>query len=851
MKRIVTLLLCIVLLAVGVNAAFEKVNTYSNNFSDVTEQNWFYENVKTAYELGFMNGKAEGQFDPSGNVTVAEGITMASRLHAIYNNSQVTEDSVVVNEYVIAFDEPDKNITTKRATGKYENGIFVVQPDKPNDRGAYDAQMHVANLELDSRLYNRVVIRMRFEELPNPDPSKPRNKDFEFFFKTNTSPAFSGDKQINKVIAEVAPNPSEWFEIVIEGGEHEKWTDNITGIRFDPSNNNGIYYIDSITFSKTSSKANAKWYDMYVNYAIDRKIMAKDAFGAEDFTRNITRAEMCDLLAGALPEDYFTAINDVKGIPDVLRDAKNADIYLMLYRAGILLGSDEKGTFNAQSDIKRSEVAAIINRAALPENRVKGTIAADWAQQGNEYDLEFDNESYLTDLTYEAETLELKNGAVVLKAKERPTSVVKYDPKITVKDINVDATLYSKLKVRMKVEFLGEVTSTRYDFYFMTEGDEKFTEAKSMHQDFVEFSYIDPAGWYVMEVDLRNHGEWKGNVTSFRFDPANTNGIYTIDYIRLAQGDPLHGASHEMLLSKGYTATKLLQDADFENGFYVSEVEQKKVDLETRKWQDYSAENAPAPSWRIGPWWTKHDLWENRDTTTDKYTLKDTYGINTITYNPESKSITMRLDATKVYNGAPHDENFKWWPHLLLDQGIGTTPVDVEKNRVSDNRMFAEFDIRLLDFKNTTNTEGKNNCAFLIYFYLRTDKVPGKFIYFGLRTFNGLGAYNITTPGWSPDTAAGIYMYGIQQATVFGNIQNSFNPEKGVAAVSDEWKHVRLDVTHHVDRCVEWANRDNIFGVQITKDDLYWAGVNIGYEIHGNYDCTFEFKNLNMVSYSK
>ena len=68
MKKILLALLVAVILCTGVSAAFEKVNTYNNNFSDVTEQNWFYENVKTAYELGFMNGKSEGKFDPNGKI---------------------------------------------------------------------------------------------------------------------------------------------------------------------------------------------------------------------------------------------------------------------------------------------------------------------------------------------------------------------------------------------------------------------------------------------------------------------------------------------------------------------------------------------------------------------------------------------------------------------------------------------------------------------------------------------------------------------------------------------------------------------------------------------------------------
>ena len=91
MKKLLVLLMAALMLAMGANAAFEKVNTYENNFNDVADTAWYAENVKTAYELGFMNGKSEGKFDPDGNVTIIEGITLASRLHAAYNGTEVTK----------------------------------------------------------------------------------------------------------------------------------------------------------------------------------------------------------------------------------------------------------------------------------------------------------------------------------------------------------------------------------------------------------------------------------------------------------------------------------------------------------------------------------------------------------------------------------------------------------------------------------------------------------------------------------------------------------------------------------------------------------------------------------------
>ncbi len=199
-------------LACAVNgAAFQKTNEYkSGHFTDVPENAWYAGEVKSAYELGFMNGKSDSEFVPAGSVTVAEGITMASRVHAIYNG---------------------------------------------------------------------------------------------------------------KTIAEV------------QGGQ---------------------------------------WYDMYVKYALENGMITEKLF--DTYTRNITRAEMAYLFASSLPDEYFTAVNDVKFIPDVNNTSYYADELVMLYKAGVVMGSDDYGSFNPDSDIKRSESAAIINRVAIPENRQKGTL---------------------------------------------------------------------------------------------------------------------------------------------------------------------------------------------------------------------------------------------------------------------------------------------------------------------------------------------------------------------------------------------------------------------------------------------------------------------------------------------
>ena len=67
-------------------AGFAKTNTYTPGmFNDVPASEWYASSVSSSYELGFMKGTADGVFSPEGNMTVAEAITIAARVHDAYN----------------------------------------------------------------------------------------------------------------------------------------------------------------------------------------------------------------------------------------------------------------------------------------------------------------------------------------------------------------------------------------------------------------------------------------------------------------------------------------------------------------------------------------------------------------------------------------------------------------------------------------------------------------------------------------------------------------------------------------------------------------------------------------------
>ena len=75
------LICCVCLLCFA--RALEKTAVFpEGGFADVSPEAWYAETVKTAYEFGLMKGVSDDLFAPDDRVTVAEAVTMASRLHA-------------------------------------------------------------------------------------------------------------------------------------------------------------------------------------------------------------------------------------------------------------------------------------------------------------------------------------------------------------------------------------------------------------------------------------------------------------------------------------------------------------------------------------------------------------------------------------------------------------------------------------------------------------------------------------------------------------------------------------------------------------------------------------------------
>ena len=116
MKKLLTLLLSLLIIASMFPSAmaeeptldnFQTQREYKDQFTDVKASDWFYSVVKLGYEISLIDGTSETSYTPGSNVTLAEILTLASRLNSIFNTGEAsfTQGSPWYQVYVDYADE--------------------------------------------------------------------------------------------------------------------------------------------------------------------------------------------------------------------------------------------------------------------------------------------------------------------------------------------------------------------------------------------------------------------------------------------------------------------------------------------------------------------------------------------------------------------------------------------------------------------------------------------------------------------------------------------------------------------------------------------------------------------------
>ena len=128
----------------------------------------------------------------------------------------------------------------------------------------------------------------------------------------------------------------------------------------------------------TLTNGSPDWWSSYAAYAREKGIIDREY----DWDSFATRAGYVEIFAKALPDEALKEKNHIVDgyIPDVGISHPQAPAIYKLYRAGILTGMDEIGSFEAKSNIRRSEISAILNRMMNENARKELTMGPEIKQ---------------------------------------------------------------------------------------------------------------------------------------------------------------------------------------------------------------------------------------------------------------------------------------------------------------------------------------------------------------------------------------------------------------------------------------------------------------------------------------
>ena len=182
-------------------------------------------------------------------------------------------------------------------------------------------------------------------------------------------------------------SPDQWYYRYVEIADKNDLIDGKTPTEYVPDDDitlaeciklaacmHQLYREKEVTL--TNGADGEKWYAPYIRYAKDNRLILRDKnsrnYTEDELNSPVSRAEYVNIFGYTMPGEGWEYINDVPmgSLPDVPEDHPYAANIYKMYTAGILNGSDTKGTFHPDDPVSRSETAAILVRLLDDRYRV-------------------------------------------------------------------------------------------------------------------------------------------------------------------------------------------------------------------------------------------------------------------------------------------------------------------------------------------------------------------------------------------------------------------------------------------------------------------------------------------------
>ena len=379
--------------------------TYTEGiFSDIEPTDWFYNDVISIYEYGFITGEGNSLFNPQQEMSLASIIALACRIRAAYDQETAPQNGQDIwystyVEYALAkgiilpgeFTERyNENATRAEAAHILANTLpeseltainnILALPDVPSNFVYFDDILALYNAGIltgsdnNSNFYpsenikrtDVIVLTSRLI-----DAQKRKTTEIETPAVIQ-SKLISDNFTIKNIYADgvfTDISSADWYYDDIVRVYEYGLASGMGANLFMPQNEISVASVIALAcrinacyFDKTPPQnGDNVWYLPYIEYAIGAGIITADDFSGS-YTENATRAEVAYILYNALPQEAFSAINSVTYIPDTDSDNKYYEAILALYNSGIVTGKNDYGDFYPDITINRAEVMTMLRR---------------------------------------------------------------------------------------------------------------------------------------------------------------------------------------------------------------------------------------------------------------------------------------------------------------------------------------------------------------------------------------------------------------------------------------------------------------------------------------------------------
>lgn len=426
------LLIFVILLSLPVFAAEDGgagsltffVSGTPTNFKDVSSKSWYYANVREMTALGLMQGVGKDRFAPEENMEVAEAVALAARVHAVYTYAST---------------DPVESLPVgKQWYDRYYD--YLLSQGISSVAGWRNKAAEDAPRELVATLFARIILPKDLQEINViynlPDCSVATESLLLPLYKAGV---LTGDDAFGSFLPDTPIKRSETAALctrlvrpkmrvkcrfVPSGVGAEINFSDIAGYdnRFKDVSKKSWYYDNvaicfnkglmqgvskqkfapdsNITLAEVATAAarfhciwltgntemldafpkGSQWYGRYYSYLKAANLLP----ASYEKTPNAaaTREQAVGLFAVIVYDD-LKVINSVSAIPDYT--GTYAKQVLHLYKAGVISGKDDYGTFGASDPVKRSEMAALLSRMAETSLRKEFTLkkaVSEWFSYG-------------------------------------------------------------------------------------------------------------------------------------------------------------------------------------------------------------------------------------------------------------------------------------------------------------------------------------------------------------------------------------------------------------------------------------------------------------------------------------